>query len=982
MGNRRIIPINMKKILLLSLLLLAEIGYSQRQVPRGGDAGQTLEVGSDGYSLEWGTPFSGWSLTGNDTIDSTANFIGTLDDNPFIIRTNDTEKIRVMSGGNIGIGTPSPTNDLSFGNSKDRTIWVESTDSLTNGRGLSIMAGSTSEGGSAGDFIALGQTSRSWIGMAAAPNGNVYACVSGGDIYMQTGGAGDFIALGQTSRSWHGMAAAPNGDVYACVFGGDIYMQTGGAGDFIALGQTSRNWTGMAAAPNGDVYACVVFGDIYMQTGGAGDFIALGQTSRDWFGMAAAPNGNVYACVSGGDIYMQTGGAGDFIALGQTSRNWIGMAAAPNGDVYAPIIAGDIYMQTGGAGDFIALGQTSRNWRGMAAAPNGDVYAPVVAGDIYIQEAFNKSGGNLTLSAGRSNGAGESNIYFQTSPPSTAGDTSLNALYTQMTIVGSGNVGIGTTSPTEKLEVVGGVKSDSIIIGDTKMLESSITADSFMIVSSKSYLSETPPDNDSSNKIATTGYVDRTAQGIYDSLTLTPPYYGDQIDWAGTGNNFITTDVSLQIKTDKTTTNSNIKIDSATINSNITKGVRESYIDHKFDRITIYPDSILAIGGDVFNASTTSGLTGLYYDDNVGAQVFGDQIQFFTNSFNAEMHIVDSDGSIKVRADTVQIDIPSKGDGKVLTSDSDGGASWQDPVLYTPPYYEDSISYSGDATVSADDFTLETDNFTLEAVDDISMYAADTFNIVGDADLYLYGSLGVRINTPIGAMTITSYTNMSLSTSQGDLNLSTGNILNVTADSFLLTNVPTPPLGDSTKKVATTAYVDRATATATYPTSWSLTSTITIGAVTTPPTKATTVENDFVRYRTKEPAIGSNTELIEVDYMYSSSSSAGAAGGSGNYLFELPNGYEFNSTEHPVYTGTTDLSGGSTSIYAIDRGKPQGMIFGDGFYDLVLIVPYDATHFRIISLGGNASDEWVGSGWYPITQNTKVMSFKFTFYKQ
>jgi len=107
---------------------------------------------------------------------------------------------------------------------------------------------------------ALGQTTRRWVGMTTLGN-DVYACVSGGDIYKQTGGTGDFIALGQTLRAWRGMTTLGN-DVYACVNGGDIYKQTGGTGDFVALGQTSRNWRGMTTLGN-DVYACVQYGDIY-----------------------------------------------------------------------------------------------------------------------------------------------------------------------------------------------------------------------------------------------------------------------------------------------------------------------------------------------------------------------------------------------------------------------------------------------------------------------------------------------------------------------------------------------------------------------------------------------------------------------------------------------------------------------------------------------------------------------------------------------
>jgi len=237
-------------------------------------------------------------------------------------------------------------------------------------------------------FSGLSQISRDWGDMAAAPNGDVYASVYNGDIYVRSGGTGDFTALGQTSRNYRGMAVAPNGDVYACVYGGDIYVRSGGTGDFAALGQTGRNWIGMCAAPNGDVYASVYNGDIYVREGGAGDFTPLSQTSRSWVGMCAAPNGDVYAGVYGGDIYVRSGGTGDFVALGQTGRHWRGMAAASNGDVYAGVYGGDIYVRSGGEGDFVALGQEFRYWRGMAVTPDGDVYVCVSNGDIYISTSY------------------------------------------------------------------------------------------------------------------------------------------------------------------------------------------------------------------------------------------------------------------------------------------------------------------------------------------------------------------------------------------------------------------------------------------------------------------------------------------------------------------------------------------------------------------------------------------------------------------
>jgi hypothetical protein len=50
-----------------------------------------------------------WSLTGNSGTDSTLNFIGTVDGKPLVMKTNNSERLRINSNGNIGIGTNAPT---------------------------------------------------------------------------------------------------------------------------------------------------------------------------------------------------------------------------------------------------------------------------------------------------------------------------------------------------------------------------------------------------------------------------------------------------------------------------------------------------------------------------------------------------------------------------------------------------------------------------------------------------------------------------------------------------------------------------------------------------------------------------------------------------------------------------------------------------------------------------------------------------------
>ena len=55
---------------------------------------------------------SGWSLTGDTGTNPTTNFLGTTDNQDFIIATNDTERFRFQADGDIGIGQSNPTSKL------------------------------------------------------------------------------------------------------------------------------------------------------------------------------------------------------------------------------------------------------------------------------------------------------------------------------------------------------------------------------------------------------------------------------------------------------------------------------------------------------------------------------------------------------------------------------------------------------------------------------------------------------------------------------------------------------------------------------------------------------------------------------------------------------------------------------------------------------------------------------------------------------
>jgi hypothetical protein len=145
---------------------------------------------------------------------------------------------------------------------------------------------------------------------------------------------------------------------------------------------------------------------------------------------------------------------------------------------------------------------------------------------------------------------------------------------------------------------------------------------------------------------------------------------------------------------------------------------------------------------------------------------------------------------------------------------------------------------------------------------------------------------------------------------------------------------------------------------------------ITIQAVTTNPTKATSPDFDFIRSRRCF-----DFKWVEVDMLYAASSGSGSANGSGNYLFTLPNSLQWDTSEHSYYTG----SGTNGIVMTYPVNSSLVMVGITGFEGDGLIIPYDATRFRILSKDGNGFTNYVGSGNYNIGGGNAVYNVKFKF---
>jgi hypothetical protein len=92
---------------------------------------------------------STWNSKGNAGTSSTTNFIGTTDSQGFVVRTNNTERMRFEAGGNAGIGTPNPDTKLHVEGTVDNN-GTTATFKVTNGATSMLFDGNEIDGASNG----------------------------------------------------------------------------------------------------------------------------------------------------------------------------------------------------------------------------------------------------------------------------------------------------------------------------------------------------------------------------------------------------------------------------------------------------------------------------------------------------------------------------------------------------------------------------------------------------------------------------------------------------------------------------------------------------------------------------------------------------------------------------------------------------------------------------------------------------------------
>lgn len=244
---------------------------------------------------------SNWTLLGNAGTVAATNFIGTTDAIDFRIRTNNTDKVTVLSGGNVGIGTTAPSQKLHVagniqmsGNpASARYVIIDETNTGTTQFITQAGGGSATFGGAMNLFGHSHSTKSGWVTAgissgagAGATEGrftvNNSALGGGTDVFtvLRTGNVGIGITaptslihaysstVGVNERIVNFERAGATGSAFLSIGAGSRYFdleQNGGSGGPFRYGTyIDANLVNNYAASGG------AFGNINFVTGDAG----------------------------------------------------------------------------------------------------------------------------------------------------------------------------------------------------------------------------------------------------------------------------------------------------------------------------------------------------------------------------------------------------------------------------------------------------------------------------------------------------------------------------------------------------------------------------------------------------------------------------------------------------------------------------------------------------------------------------------------
>lgn len=384
---------------------------------------------------------TGWSTTGNAGTNPATNFIGTNDPTDFIVKTANTQRILVKSGGNIGINNGSPLSRVSitetFSNQAGMDITMSNPagtyDGLFvqhNGVGAGIRTQITNAANNAPALQALSNgsntNSHAIFAEANSPNSaGIYATnVGTGFNFLATKSGTQTGTLGKFTNSSAGNSLPVISIVNQSTVGSDgiNVLHTGGVGIPIFV-QNNGHGHGVYATTNSSVASNAALYGINSNQG-SGVYGASGTFNSSSAGVYGMNNGGGYAVLAAAFGGASSNAHGVRALANSTSP--LAAAVKAENDGAGPSVYGikNNVVTTGNAGLFeiINAANASESIRSISTLGNAvhGINSSSTSAAIFAEnsssyhalQAFN-SGTGVSLFANKTGGATGNAAYFE-----------------------------------------------------------------------------------------------------------------------------------------------------------------------------------------------------------------------------------------------------------------------------------------------------------------------------------------------------------------------------------------------------------------------------------------------------------------------------------------------------------------------------------------------------------------------------------------
>jgi hypothetical protein len=338
-------------------------------------------INADGSVVCQSSPSSFWSLTGNAGTTQGTDFLGTIDAQPLVFKTNDVEAARITANGDLAVGHTVSTARISA--LDDTSTAIEGTSGSASGVvGASNLATGVSGMSSSGTGVGGTSTNGSGVHGRSTGGDGVLGESNSSDGILGTSSTGNGVGATSTSGSGVSAVSSTGSGVNGRSTSGEGVSGTSSSGPGVHGASSTQNGV-LGTAVNGDGVlgqATIGTGVVGTSSGASG---VTGSSSNDGvLGISShAFGGSTAAAVrainnGGGDIFLGQAGSFHVARIDSSGTGFFDGGTQDSGADYAESMPTSDNASTLAPGDVLALDTRHANDVRLSTQPD----SPLVAG--------------------------------------------------------------------------------------------------------------------------------------------------------------------------------------------------------------------------------------------------------------------------------------------------------------------------------------------------------------------------------------------------------------------------------------------------------------------------------------------------------------------------------------------------------------------------------------------------------------------------